>query len=91
MNANFKKYASIVLVVCLLATLVSFVACKDKNEPEKTTTASQPADVVTTTAPQDDKPNNTTPAQTTPAQPTETVTFPSDEEVDPKQEDVFFE
>jgi ABC-type uncharacterized transport system auxiliary subunit len=89
MNANFKKYISIALTVCLLMALVSLAACKDKKNPEETTPEQQ--EVVTTTVPQNDKPQTTTPKETTPAQPTETVTFPSDEEVDPKQEDVFFE
>ncbi len=88
MKQNFKKYISIVLAVCLLMALVSLAACKDKN-PEETTPEQQ--EVVTTTAPQNDKPQTTTPKETTPAQPTETVTFPSDEDDDPKQEDVFFD
>ena len=82
MKVNFKKYISIVLAVCLLMALVSLAACKDKN-PEETTPEQQ--GVVTT------EPQTTTPKETTPAQPTETVTFPSDEDDDPKQEDVFFD
>ena len=78
MRMNFKKYISIVLVMCLVIALVSLVACKDEKDPKETTP------VVTT-------PNTTTPQETTPATPDETVTFPSDGETDPKQEDVFFE
>ena len=89
MNANFKKYVSIALAVCLLMALVSLVACKDKKNPEEETTVEQ--EVVTTTVPQNNKPQTTTPKETTPATPTETVTFPSDEDTDPKQEDVFFD
>ena len=82
MKANFKKYISIALVVCLLMALVSLVACKDKKEPEQTTPSQ---DVTTTTT------DSTTPEETTPGKVTETVTFPSVEENDPKQEDVFFD
>ena len=90
MNANFKKYISIALVVCLLMALVSLVACKDKNKEEPT----QSEPTAESTTPAQTTPsgsNTTTPAQTTPAQPTETVTLPSDEDDDPKQEDVFFD
>lgn len=81
MKQTFKKYISIVLAVCLLMALVSLAACKDKN-PEQTTPSQ---DVTTTTT------DSTTPEETTPGKVTETVTFPSDEENDPKQEDVFFD
>ena len=83
MRMNFKKYISIVLVMCLVIALVSLVACKDEKEPKETTPAA--------TTPADTVPNTTTPKETTPATPDETVTFPSDGETDPKQEDVFFE
>ena len=89
MNANFKKYVSIALTVCLLMALVSLVACKDKKNPEETTPTEQA--VVTTTQQPGDNTQTTTPKETTPATPTETVTFPSDEDTDPKQEDVFFD
>ena len=89
MNTNFKKYVSIALAVCLLMALVSLAACKNKKNPEEETTVEQ--EVVTTTVPQNNKPQTTTPKETTPATPTETVTFPSDEDTDPKQEDVFFD
>ena len=89
MNANFKKYVSIALTVCLLMALVSLVACKDKKNPEETTPTEQ--EIVTTTQQPGDNTQTTTPKETTPATPTETVTFPSDEDTDPKQEDVFFD
>jgi hypothetical protein len=77
MSANFKKYISIVLVLCLVIALVSLVACKDEKNPEETTPA------VTT-------PNTTTPAETTPSDPSETTpSYPAEGETDPKQEDVF--
>ena len=87
MNTNFKKYVSIALAVCLLMALVSLAACKDKKNPEEETTVEQ--EVVTTTQQPGDNTQTTTPKETTPATPTETVTFPSDEDTDPKQEDVF--
>ena len=83
MNANFKKYISIALAVCLLMALVSLVACKEKNKDEPT----QPEPTAANTTPAEE----TTPAQTTPAETVTTVAFPSDEETDPKKEDVFFE
>ena len=83
MNANFKKYISIALAVCLLMALVSLVACKDKNKEEPT----QPEPTASNTTPAEE----TTPAQTTPEETVTTVAFPSDEETDPKKEDVFFE
>ena len=83
MNANFKKYISIALVVCLLMALVSLAACKDKNKDEP----SQPEPTASNTTPAEE----TTPAQTTPAETVTTVAFPSDEETDPTKEDVFFE
>lgn len=91
MTANFKKYISIILVVCLAMVLGSLVACKDE-EPETTT----PEEQISSTTPDETTPEVTTPAATTPATttpagPTETVTFPSDEDDDPKQEDVFFD
>ncbi len=86
MKANFKKYISIVLAVCLLMALVSLAACKDKEDPQGT----QPTEDAKTT-PTQTTPTPTTPKETTPEQPTETVTFPSDEDNDPKQEDVFFD
>lgn len=89
MNTNFKKYVSIALAVCLLMALVSLAACKDKKNPEEETTVEQ--EVVTTTQQPGDNTQTTTPKETTPATPTETVTFPSDEDTDPKQEDVFFD
>ena len=91
MTANFKKYVSIILVLCLAMVLGSLVACKEK-EPQTTTPEEQ---VSTTTpgvtTPEVTTPEKTTPEATTPDTPTETVTFPSDEESDPKQEDIFFE
>ena len=89
MNTNFKKYVSIALAVCLLMALVSLAACKNKKNPEEETTVEQ--EVVTTTQQPGDNTQTTTPKETTPATPTETVTFPSDEDTDPKQEDVFFD
>lgn len=89
MKANFKKYISIVLTVCLLMALVSLVACKDEEEPQNT----QPDNNQTTptvTTPTDT--GTTPPEETTPEKPAETtVTFPSDEESDPRQEDEFFD
>jgi len=86
MKTNFKKYVSIFLALCLAMALVCLVACKDNKQPEETT----PNEVEATTT-ESTTPKPTTPAETTPATPSETVTFPSDEESDPKQEDVFFE
>ena len=88
MKANLKTYISIVLAVCLLMALVSLAACKDKNEPEQTPPAE---DTPTTTVEEGTTPKVTLPKETTSAQPTDTVTYPSDEENDPKQEDVFFD
>jgi hypothetical protein len=77
MSANFKKYISIFLVLCLVVALASLVSCKNKKEPEETTPA------VTT-------PNTTTPEETTPSDPSETTpSYPAEGETDPKQEDVF--
>lgn len=91
MSKNIKKYISIILVVCLVMVTVALAACKGDEEdpqnstPQETTTEANAPDTTT--------PEATTPETTTPEGPTETVTvtFPSDEEVDPKQEDVFFE
>ncbi len=84
---NFKKYAAMVLAVCLVIVLACMSACGDKNNGDETTPAGQ--DAVTTTTPQTTTPKQTTPKQTTTEGPTETVTFPSDEDNDPFQEDVF--
>ncbi len=91
MIANFKKYITIILVVCLVMVLGSLVACKD-DEP-KTTTPEEQVSTTTpeVTTPEVTTPEATTPEVTTPPGPTETVTFPSDEDDDPKQEDVFFD
>ena len=86
MKANFKKYVSIVLAMCLAMVLVCLVACKGNEHTHETTLG----DVANTTL-ETTTPDKTTTEATTPETPTETVTFPSDEEVDPKQEDVFFE
>lgn len=75
MNKNFKKYLSIVLVVCLVLITVSLAACRE-DEPEETT-------------PETTTPTETTPAETTPAE--TTVTYPAEGEIDPGQEDVFFD
>ena len=88
MKSNFKKYISIVLAVCFLMALISLAACKDTDEPKQTTPSN---DNQTTTVEDGTTPKVTTPKETTPEQPTETVTFPSNEEDDPRQEDVFFE
>lgn len=82
MKVNFKKYIGIVLAVCLLMALVTLVACKEKEEETQPTTPAQ-------TTPAETTPAETTPPETTPAE--TTVAFPSDEENDPKQEDVFFD
>lgn len=87
MRTNFKKYVSIVLALCLAMALVCLVACKDNKNPEVTT----PDEITTSDNGHTTTPAPTTPEATTPATPAETVTFPSDEEVDPKQEDVFVE
>ena len=89
MSSNFKKYISMVLVVCMVIALACLVACKDNKHPEETTTpaATTPAEMT----PAVTTPAQTTPAETTTAGPTETVTFPSDEPDDPKQEDNFFD
>ena len=72
-------YAAVLVVLALTIGLVIWLtAGSDDPAPQETTPA------VTT-------PNTTTPQETTPATPDETVTFPSDGETDPKQEDVFFE
>lgn len=86
MNTNFKKMISIALFACLVLCFICLTACKD-DEPKETT----PEEVVTTTTPEETPTQPTTPEETTPAGPTETVTFPSDEDDDPKQEDVFFD
>ena len=92
MKANFKKYISIVLAVCLLMALVSLVACQDKEDPKNT----QPSESnQTTTTPEQTTPTDTgttPPEVTTPEKPAETTpVFPSDEDSDPRQEDVFFD
>ncbi len=89
MSSNFKKCVSMVLVVCMVIALACLVACKDNKQPEQTT-----PEVPTTETTTEDKtttPQETTTEVTTPNTPTETVTFPSDEDNDPKQEDNFFE
>ncbi len=86
MRTNFKKYVSIFLALCLAMVLVCLAACKDNKNPEQTT----PNEVEATTT-ESTTPEVTTPEATTPATPSETVTFPSDEDNDPKQEDNFFE
>lgn len=95
MKANFKKYISIVLAVCLLMALVSLVACKDGEEPEDTQPSgdNQTTTEQTTTEQTTPTDTGTTPPEvTTPEKPAETTpVFPSDEESDPRQEDVFFD
>ena len=88
MGSNFKKYVSIVLVMCMVIALACLVACKDNKTPQETTPGQ--VTVETTTEAKTTTPQATTPQQTTPSTPAETVTFPSDEDNDPKQEDVFF-
>ena len=98
MIANFKKYVSMVLVVCMVIALACLVACNNK-EPQETTPEATIMETTTKekeTTPEESTPESTTPEATTPEQttttaPTVTVTFPSDEDDDPKQEDVFFD
>lgn len=89
MNANFKKYISIFLAMCLLMALVSLVACKDEEDPQETQPSGESQTTTVQTTPTGSS-DSTTPEVTT-TKPVETVTFPSDEESDPKQEDVFFD
>ena len=89
MSSNFKKYVSMVLVVCMVIAIACLVACKDNKPPQETTPGQ--VTVETTTEAKTTTPQATTPQQTTPSTPAETVTFPSDEDNDPKQEDNFFE
>ena len=107
MIANFKKYVSMVLVVCMVIAIACLVGCNENNHPIKTTpvettestTPEETTPEETTpeeTTPENTTPEGTTPTETTPEQttttaPTVTVTFPSDEDDDPKQEDVFFD
>ena len=98
MMTNFKKYVSMVLVVCTVIALACLVACNN-NHPQETTPEATTIETTTeekTTTPEESTPESTTPEATTPEQttttaPVVTVTFPSDEDDDPKQEDVFFE
>ncbi len=96
MIANFKKYVSMVLVVCMVIALACLVACNDKH-PQETTPEATTIETTTeekTTTPEETTPESTTPEETTPesTKPTgTTVAFPSDEDDDPKQEDSFFE
>ena len=69
-----------VLALCLVLALICLVACKGEDEPQDTTAE----DNVTT--------DGQSTAETTSSTPSETVTFPSEEDDnDPKQEDVFFD
>jgi hypothetical protein len=102
MIANFKKYVSMVLVVCMVIALACLVACNN-NQPQETTPEATTIETTTkekTTTPEESTPESTPesttpeatiPEQTTTTAPTVTVTFPSDEDDDPKQEDVFFD
>ncbi len=89
MSSNFKKYVTMVLVVCMVIAVACLAACKNNKHPQETTPNQTTSE--TTTEDKTTTPSATTPQQTTPAGPTETVTFPSDEDDDPKQEDVFFD
>lgn len=99
MIANFKKYVSMVLVVCMVIAIACLVGCNNNKHPQETTpeaTANETTTQEKVTTPEETTPEGTTPTETTPEQttttaPTVTVTFPSDEDDDPKQEDVFFE
>lgn len=88
MKSNFKKYLVMVLAVCFVICLACLSACKD-NGTETPTTSPDPA--VVTTTPETTTPKQTTPQQTTPPGPVETVTFPSEEDSDPKKEDSFID
>lgn len=69
-------YAVVLAAVVFVVVLVVLLGCGNANdEPEETTLG-------------DTTPAETTPAQTTPA---DIVTYPSDEESDPKREDIFFD
>ena len=74
---HLSVYAAIVATIALVVVLALLPGCKDAdNEPEQTT------------------PVETTPAATDPEETTTSapiVTYPSDEESDPKQEDVFYD
>lgn len=83
---NFKAFAIVFAVgVVLVATLIALIAGGNKTPEVTTPLESDPAESTSETTVQ------TTPQTTTPAGPTETVTYPSNEDDDPKQEDVFFD
>ena len=99
MIANFKKYVSMVLVVCMVIAVVCIAGCGKNKQPQETTpeittketTTEEKTTTPEQTTPESTNPESTTPEQTTTTAPTVTVTFPSDEDDDPKQEDVFFD
>ena len=89
LEKKYWKIYAIILVALVVAitVIILLVGGNDNEDPQETlpNTDSQVTTPATTT------PDATTPEVTTPAGPAETVTFPSDEDDDPKQEDNFFE
>lgn len=86
---NLIICAAIGVALAVIITVIILLAGSGNNQPEVTTPLDIPPQE-TTTEDKTTTPQATTPQTTTPAGPTETVTFPSDEPDDPKQEDVFF-
>ena len=81
---NWKMYAAILVGLAVIITVIVLIVGGGKPDAPAQTTPGETTPAVTT-------PKTTTPAATTPPGPTEPVTFPSDEDNDPKQEDNFFE
>ena len=85
MRNIFKKYISIILVVCLVIALASLAACGKKNEEPEDTTAK-----TTQTNPQNT--SSSVPEDTSSSEPEDTSSEPEETipaDSDPKQEDVF--
>ena len=82
---NLVVYAAIGIVLALVITVIVLLAGNGNTSPNETT----PKETTIETTPNET--TVTTPETTTPAGPTETVTYPSNEDNDPKQEDVFFD
>lgn len=87
MKSNFKKYLILALAVVFIIALACLSSCKDGDNETPTT----PPAGTTVTTPATTTPKPNTPKETTPAGPTQTVTFPSDEDSDPKKEDSFID
>ncbi len=74
-------YGAVALAIILAVVLV--VVLGGGNNPD--------AEETSCNTPTETTPAETTPAETTTKAPEETVTYPSDAEEDPKQEDVFYQ